>query len=160
MARWQLFGSLVPVPSVFLNKLQEAVYGQRANGPANTSSMALDSNLNSFDQRLVQFAPDSTLVDSVFPAVLDSAIDWVDRNITVRWKFDYTRDIRPGKPEDWKYPEEAGEVKLYLVPTGHYYPISPAWGLFISAGSGDLMFYKKAGYLYVEIESGTKLKER
>lgn len=160
MAKYQLFGSLVRIPSAFLNALQEALYAQRATGPTNGLSLNLEGAMPSFDQRTVEFGADSAAINSGFPQLLDDAIDWRDRYIKVRWKFDYVWDVRPGKAEDFKFAEEEGEARIYTVTGGFTIPVSPAWGFVINSGTGQMGYYKRAGYLYIEIESGTQLKER
>jgi hypothetical protein len=160
MAKYQLFGSLVRIPSAFLNAIQDALYAQRATGPGNALSLNLEGAMPSFDQRTVEFNADSAAINSGFPQLLDDAIDWRDRYIKIRWKFDYLNDIRPGKPGDYIFAEEEGETKVYTVTGGFTIPVSPAWGFVINSGNGHMGYYKRAGYLYVEIESGTQLKER
>lgn len=160
MAKYYLFGSLVQVPSAFLNAIQEAVYAQRAVSSANQLGLSLDGVGPSFNQRRVVFAADQPAVLVGSPLVLDESIDWRDRHIRVRWKFDTVFDIRPGKSDDFKYPEEDGTLSYYTGVGGSTVPVSPLWGLTINSTNGKAVFYKRAGFLYVEIESGTQLKER
>ncbi len=128
MAKYQLFGSLVRIPSAFLNALQDAVYAQRATGPTNSLSLNLEGAGATFNQRTVEFAAGSAQILPAFPQLLDDAIDWRDRYIKVRWRFDYAKDIRPGQAQDSYFPDEQSESQIYTVAGGLFITVSPSWG--------------------------------
>ena len=157
MARLISFGPLQRVPSSWLNKIQDYLFGQRANGPTNQMSSSLNTTLASFSQALIQFTAPISSVGSF--TLMDNQIDWRDRNIKIRWRFDDVNDIRPGGSGDTRYALEQGDATIYTSAGGTWTMSSFSWSMQVD-GTGKINFTKSSGYLYVEIDSGTQLKER
>ena len=155
MARLISFGPLQRVPSSWLNKIQDYLFGQRANGP-NQSDVLLAEH----DARFVQPGAHSVHrpISSVASfTLMDNQIDWRDRNIKIRWRFDDVNDIRPvGR----RYPVCPGwGDATRSTQAGGSDDVPPSWSMRVDGTRQDQL-HQVVGYLYVEIDSGTQLKER
>ncbi len=158
MALLKLFGPLQRVPSAILNALQRAALDQRANGPGNTLATGLDADNTGWDCGRVQSAIDRP-ASGIFPLEIDSRKNWIDRQITVSYRFDPVRDIRPGEAGDNCFARDYGTVPIYTRLGSQRWSLCPDVTLFI--GPTGVMFVEKGiGYLYIEVTTSTQLKER
>ncbi len=157
MAFLNVFVPLQRVPAQILNAIQRGVFDQRGNGAGNTLTTNLDNQFTGWNCGRVQMSIDRPVAG--LPLALDSAIDWRDRQITVAYRFDPLRDIRPGRGGDQMHARDRGLMQFYTGLGTIRRLLGPSMNLFIGP-TGVLFIEKGLGYAYVEITTSTQLKER
>jgi hypothetical protein len=157
MALLKLFLPLQRVPAAILNALQKAALDQRGNGVGNTLATGLDAEFTAWDCGRVQIA----IAQPATPISLeiDATKDWRDRQLTVSWRFDPTRDIRPGEAFDKAYAKDRGLTAIYTNLGNQRWLLGPSMTLFVGP-TGHLFIEKTIGFAYIEITTSTQLKER
>lgn len=151
------FGPLQRVPSAILNAIQRACLDQRGNGAGNTLALGINSDSSAKDCGRVHVALDQPAI--VGSAQGDTRLNWIDRWLTVSFKFDPNRDIRPGKAQDHAFARDTGLIILYTSSGNKRWALGPDLVLFVDAG-GQLRFEKGLGFAYIEVTTSTQLKER
>lgn len=155
MGLLQSFTPLMRVPSAILNKIQSAVFDQRGNGPINTLAPGLNAVSTAWDPVRLHASLDRPVIGG---GLIDNSRDYRDRMITVRYRFDPARDIRPGEASDHVFPRDVGIVSRY---SGNGVFINCTSSLSVWIGpTGNLFVVKSLGWAALDIEASCQLKER
>lgn len=156
------FVPLTEVPSYVLNNFQEASLSQRADGAANTMPSGLDVTSPAHHARVIVFSSSGTYTPPL-TGLLDSAIDWRDRQLNVQIAFDPVRDIRWAEGGDLLQPEYEWNFSVYSNLGGQVFLLDPkrSIGLYVSIGNGVLYLLKTIpGFIRGEIRCTCQLKSR
>lgn len=151
------FTPLQRVPSLILNKIQASLFDQRANGVANTLAPGLAAVSSAWDSCRVQASLDFPVSPVGF--LLDNSRDWRDRHITVEYRFDPLRDIRPGEAGDHLHPRDVGIATIYTGGGDRRLRCGPNLTLYVGP-TGVLFVEKSQGWATVDITATCQLKER
>lgn len=158
MALHKLFGPLQRVPSAVMNAIQRAALDQRGSGAGNTLATGLNGETTAWDCGRVQISIDRP-ASGIFPIEIDTGKVWIDRQLTVSFRFDPVRDIRPGESGDHCFARDVGKFPIYTGLGNRRWSLCPDMTLFV--GPTGVMFVEKGiGYAYIEVTTSTQLKER
>lgn len=151
------FVPLLEVSSDHMNKNQDPILVQRANGAANTMAGALDTTSTAHHSKRVGFALD-------FPTVaaqtdLDTSINYIDRYFELDGIADDWADIRPGKSGDAAFPKWRFKVSGFTSSGGITIVTPCSLRLYITPG-GVLRYTKGGLYVYAQMLVSCQLKER
>ena len=145
------------VPSAVLNRIQSSLFDRRGDGVGNTLAVGLDAISSAWDKGTIHISLDKPVPP--LPLQLDATYDYRDRHLLISYKFDPTRDIRPGQPEDHMHARDVGVVTAYTRSGSATIRLGPALSLFVGP-TGVLFVNKSMGYGYVCVQLSTQIKER
>ena len=157
MGLLQSFVPLMRVPSTILNRIQASLFDRRGNGVGNTLAVGLDAISTAWDKGTVHISVDKPVPPLALQ--VDSTYDYRDRHLHISYKFDPTRDIRPGQPEDHMHARDVGVVTAYTGNGSATIRLGPALSLFVGP-TGVLFVNKSMGFAYLCVQISTQLKER
>jgi hypothetical protein len=154
---------LDPVESAQLNRWQRVFLTQRAPGAANSLATGLDTPDTNHTPKEVVFACGNTALAPPVTGIIDNAMDWRDREITVEIMFDPTNDIRPGEAADNAQPLIQGQFTFYSRTGARLWTTGPSafgLGVYVDSTNGYLWIAKAAGYCHGKIRGTAQLRER
>lgn len=157
MGLLQSFVPFMRVPSAVLNRIQSSLFDRRGNGVGNTLAVGLDAISSAWDKGTIHISLDKPVPP--LPLQLDNTYDYRDRHLLISYKFDPTRDIRPGQPEDHMHARDVGVVTAYTRSGSATIRLGPDVSLFVGP-TGVLFVNKNLGYAYISVELSTQIKER
>ncbi len=157
MALWQVFGPLMRVPSALLNRFQ-LLFDRRGTGAGNTAALALDNTSTAWDFARIQVSL-AQPASGVAPIAIDSAINWIDRKLTISYAIDPTMDIRPGQAADLSWAHHRGTITWYSGLGTSSIVLSPLLAVYVGP-TGNLFVTKDVCFASLQIVAGTQQKER
>lgn len=157
-----LFAPLDEVDSADLNAWQRGILTQRAPGPTNTLATGLDTPSNTHQVKTVVVAMANAAAAPTVTGLVDNAIDWRDRHVTVDLYYDPTRDIRPGEADDDKQAQVHATFSFYTNTGGRFWTVAGIAGLavYVDNTNGYLWCKKPLGYAYGTMSATCQLRER